>query len=83
MSIKQVKEIDKRIHELEREMGNLIHQKSLILEKIKEEKGSSFRQGKKFFQIRLRDHEYYLASSAVAFGSWLKKNGHKLSENHS
>lgn len=83
MSIQQVQTIDKRIKEIEKEMAELIHKKSLILMKVREEKGPSFRQGGKYFQIRLRGNNYYLASSVVKFGSWLKKNGVNLANSHS
>lgn len=62
----ELQKIEKRANEL----------RSVISDKLAEvvkEKGKSFHQGSKYFQIRMRGGKHYICESDVPFGSWLKK----------
>ncbi|MDT8337440.1 MAG: hypothetical protein RQ856_06415 [Candidatus Izemoplasmatales bacterium] len=74
VQIKQIMEVEKQIKNHQKELAALILKRHNVLEKVKAEKGKSFAQGSRFYQIRNRGKMNYLCSSDVKFGSWLKKS---------
>lgn len=80
MAIKEIDEEVKAIKVHEKELARLKKVLSDKLEILKVEKGTSFRQGANFYQIRKRGDLNYICDRPAKdgnFGSWLKGKGKK------
>lgn len=76
-TIKQIADFDKAIETKKKEINGIIKERSKALETVMADKGKSFTQGGKYYQIRVRKGNYFLVSSPIPFGSWLKKENRK------